>query len=147
MIDLESVDERLREWAYFFRDRRQLNHCRSIEHRFRPHSDDFAAEGWGDMESAPQVNPGRSYAVLRALQTHDAIGQLPLVNKWAITYGFCYPYLPKFVVLRAMKKFTGRRINWKAFTEALDVGRCRVHTTVFSGVFTNSFLTGNKNVA
>lgn len=141
--DLALVDDRLREWAWYFRDRKQLNHCKSIEHRFQAHSDDFAAEGWGDMESAPKAQPSRSYQVLRALETHEVIGHLPLVNKWAITYGFCYPYLPKFVVLRAMKKFTGRRIAWKAFIEALDIGRFRVYTSIFSG----QQLTRNKNVA
>ena len=128
--DLDWVDERLKEWGYFFRDRRSLERCRSIEHRFQATSDDFSAEGWGDMDSAPSVRPSASYSLLRAIQTHDAIQQLDRLYKWALTYGFAYPSMPKYVVLRCMKKYTGRKLNWQTYLEALDIGRVRVHTTI-----------------
>lgn len=128
--DLDLTDERLREWGYFFRDRRLLNHCRSIEHRFRAQSEDFASEGWGDMDSAPSVKPGRSYAIVRAIETHDALQELDRIYKWAITYAFAYPSLPRFVVLRCMRKYTGRRFNWGKYTETLDIGRMRLHTVL-----------------
>jgi hypothetical protein len=128
--DLEITDDRLREWAYFFRDRGFREHCRSIEHRFRAQSEDFASEGWGDEEAAPSVRPARSYELLRALETHAAIQQLDRIYKWALTYFYCYPGLPKFVVLRCMRKYTGHRLSWSKFEEALDIGRCRVHTTI-----------------
>jgi hypothetical protein len=128
--DLDSTDERLREWAFFYRDRKSQSRCKSIEHRFRATSDDFAAEGWGDMESAPSVRPGRSYSTLRADQTEDAIRELERIYRWALTYGYCYPHLPRFVVLRCMRKFTGRRLNWQAYLELLDIGRFRIHTTI-----------------
>jgi hypothetical protein len=131
-LNLSEVDERLREWGYFFRDRRQLSHCRSIEHRFRRRSDDADPDGWGDMESAPKTQPRASYFLDRALITHEAVQQLPKLNKWVVTYAFAYPGLPKFVVLRALKKWTGRRLNWKGYEEALDIGRCRVYTTILS---------------
>ena len=128
--DLESTDELLREWAHFFRDRKAFERCRSIEHRFRATSDDFAAEGWGDEEAAPSVRPARSYSVLRASQTQDAIQELDRIYRWALTYGYCYPHLPRFVVLRCMRKFTGRRLNWQGFLGTLDVARFRLHTTI-----------------
>ena len=128
-IDLGETDERLREWAYIFRDRRSLNRCLSLESRFRASSEDFAREGWGDMEAAPSVSPGRSYSILRAESTEDEIQKLDRVYRWAITYAYCYPGLPRFVVLRCMKKFTGRKLNWKAFVEVLDIGRMRLHAT------------------
>lgn len=131
--DLDSTDERLHEWAFFFRDRRQLNHCRSIEYRYRRSSDDADPDGWGDMETVPTAKPERSYRLLRALETHDAIQDLNLIYKWAVTYGFAYPYLPKFVVLRCMRKWTGRRLSWKSYLEALDIGRFRVHTAISCG--------------
>ena len=140
-IDLGDTDERLREWAWVFRDRHRLNRCLSLESRFRATSADFQVEGWGDMESAPSVRPGASYSILRAIETQDAIMELDRVYRWAITYAYCYPGLPRFVVLRCMKKWTGRRLNWKAFTEALDVARFRLHTTAFSvraDIFTKS---------
>lgn len=128
--DLDSTDELLREWAWFYRDRKSLNHCKSIEHRFRAQSEDFAAEGWGDMDAAPSVKPGRSYAVVRANETHEAIQELDRIYRWALTYAYCYPSLPRFVVLRCMRKFTGRRLNWRTFEEALDIARFRLHTSI-----------------
>ena len=128
--DLGFTDERLREWGWFFRDRRRLERCRSIEHRFRARSDDFATEGWGDMDAAPSVQPARSYSVLRAESTHDAIMQLDRIYRWVLTYAYCYPHLPRFVVLRCMRKFTGRRLNWQSYLEALDIARFRLHTTI-----------------
>jgi hypothetical protein len=130
--DLEDTDELLREWGYYFRDRKFREHCRSIEHRFRRSSDDADPEGWGDEEAAPKMQPARSYMLSRAISTHEVIMALDRIYKWAITYHYCYPGLPKFVVLRCMRKYTGRRLTWKAYEEALDIGRYRVRTTSYS---------------
>lgn len=128
----EEVDERLREWAFYFRDRKSFESCKSIEHRYKPHSDDYAVEGWGDVETSP-VPAKPAYQLLRALQTHEAIQKLQLVQRWAITYAFCYPSLPRFVVLRCMKKYVGRRLGWQAFMEQVDIGRMRLYAvTTFS---------------
>lgn len=129
-LDLGETDERLREWAFCFRDRHQLNRCRSLESRFRATSADYAVEGWGDMEAAPSVRLGASYSILRAESTEDEIQKLDRVYRWALTYAYCYPGLPRFVVLRCMKRFTGRKLNWKAFIETLDIARFRLHTTI-----------------
>jgi hypothetical protein len=130
-----DLEERLWEWAYFFKDRKRLERCRSIEHRFQAHSEDFAAEGWGDMETAPSVAPARSYRLPRAIQTHDVIQTLDRKYKWALTYGYCFPSLPKFVVLRSLKKFTGHRMTWNAYLEILDIGRMRVYSLLHRGAF------------
>ena len=132
-IDLGDTDERLREWAFFFRDRHQLNRCQSIESRYKRRSGEDDVDGWGDLEAAPRTLPSASYRLLRAEETQDAIMQLDRVYRWAITYAYAYPGLPRFVVLRCMKKWTGRRLNWKAFCETLDIGRYRLHTTRFCG--------------
>ena len=123
----EDLDERLWEWAYFFRDRKRLETCASAEKHYKAHSDDFAAEGWGDMEAPPKTQPARSYRLLRALETHEVIQTLDKKYKWALTYSYCYPGLPKFVVLRLMKKWTGRRLNWDRFIQDLDIARMRVY--------------------
>jgi hypothetical protein len=128
-----EVDERLAEWAWAFRDRKRLETCKSIEHRFKATSDDFAIEGWGDTESAPSVAPARSYSLRRALETHEVVQQLDRLYKWALTYGYCYPGLPRFVVLKAIRKFTGRRLTWAAYLDVLDMGRIRVHGLLCSG--------------
>jgi hypothetical protein len=122
------LDERLWEWAYYFKDRQRLERCKSIEHRFQATSDDFAKEGWGDSEAAPSVRPARSYAARRAIQTHEVIQQLDKLYKWVLTYGYCYPSLPRFVVLRAIKRFTGRRLTWGSYLDTLDIGRMRVYS-------------------
>ena len=85
------------------------------------------------MDAAPSVRPARSYSLLRAEKTQDAISRLDRIYRWALTYGYAYPGLPKFVVLRCMKKFTGRRLSWAAYLDAIDIGRMRLHTTIFSG--------------
>jgi len=127
----EEVDERLREWAYFFRDRRRLETCKSIEHRYRRSSDDADPDGWGDMESAPQTSPAPSYRLLRALDTHEVIQGMEKKYKWALTYGYCYPSLPKHLVTRLMKKYTGLRLTWTAYLEVLDIARMRVYALSF----------------
>lgn len=127
-----DLDERLWEWAYFFRDRRKLEACGSAEKHYKAHSDDFAIEGWGDVEAPPRTQPAKSYRLLRALETHEQIQSLDKQYKWALTYSYCYPSLPKFIVLRLMKKYIGRHLNWKQYLDILDVGRMRVWTTTFS---------------
>lgn len=124
-----DLDERLWEWAYFFKDRKRLEACKSIEHRYRRSSDDADPEGWGEVEAAPKTQPARSYRLLRALETHEIVQALDRKYKWALTYGYCYPSLPRFVVLRALKRFTGSRMTWKAYLETLDIGRMRVYAS------------------
>lgn len=125
-LDLSDVDERLREWAFFFRDIKARSHCASIEHKFRATSEDFGPNGWGDMESAPQVRRSSLWSLREALKTHDAINGLDKPYKWALTYAFCYPSLPRFIVLRAMKRWTGRRLSWSGFCDLTDIARIRL---------------------
>lgn len=121
-----DLDDRLREWAFYFRDRKKLERCKSIEHRFQATSDDAEKEGWGEP-SPPESRSNRLYSIRRALQTHDVIQQLDKKYKWVVTYGYAYPGLPRFVVLRALKRFTGARFTWNAYLDALGIGRMRVY--------------------
>lgn len=128
----EEIDERLNEWGYFFRDRKRLETCKSIEHRYKPHSDDYAKEGWGNIETPPKSSPARSYRLLRALETHEAIGTLDIKYRWGLTYAFCYPGLTRHLVLRMLKKHTGRRFTWAGYLELVDLGRLRVHAVLLN---------------
>lgn len=141
--DLYLADQALREWAFFFRDRRRFEHCRSIEHRYRRIQGDADPDGWGDVEAAPKTSPGASYRLQEAILTHDHVMSLPKLNKWAITFAYCYPNLERALVLRMMKKWTGRRLNWKTYLEALNIGLYRVHTAISCGLR----LQGNKKAA
>ena len=127
-VDISEIDELLREWGHFFRDRRRLERCRSIEHRFRPISEDFAKEGWGDMEAAPEKR--HSYILGRALKTHEGLMQLPKTQRWALTYTFCYPGLPRGLVLRCMKKWLGKPMTWKVYLEQSEIGRFRLYAWI-----------------
>ena len=124
-VDFNEIEDLLREWAFYFRDRRRLESCRSIEHRFKPHSDDFAKEGWGEQETPPEKK--RSYIQARALKTHEALMQLPKMQKWALTYAYCYPTLPRGMVLRVMRKWVGKSVSWKVYVEQIEVGRFRLY--------------------
>lgn len=122
-VDTSEVDELLREWGHFFRDRRRLESCRSIEHRFKPHSDDFSKEGWGE-QTPPEKKP--NYVLQRALKTHDQVMSLPKMQRWSLTYAYCYPSLPRGLVLRMLRKWMGQTVTWKVYLDQVEVGRFRV---------------------
>lgn len=123
----EECDERLREWADYHRDRRRWLRCGSLEGRYKRMAGEDEGEGWGDIESAPEAVRARPRDwILRAIETNAAIMQLQLVQRWAVTYAYAYPSLPKFVVLRALKKFTRRQITWKQYLDQVDIARLRL---------------------
>lgn len=129
----DECDERLRLWGDYFRDRRRWLRCGSLEGHYRRRAGEDDGEGWGDVEAAPEALRARPRDwILQALETNDAIMQLQLVQRWAVTYAYAYPGLPKFVVLRALKKFTRRHLNWREYLDQVDIGRVRVWTTISS---------------
>ena len=119
-----ELDERLKEWARHFRDRRRLERCRSIEGRFNPHAPGSWDAGWGDPEAAPSYLP--PIVLPRVLRTHACVQSLQKPGKWAITLGFCYPGLQRYQVLKILKKYTGRRFTWKSYLNELEMARLRV---------------------
>lgn len=129
----EAVDERLWEWGRYFRDRGRFETCGSAEKYFRAQSEDFAAEGWGEMEKAVPVRGTRPGHVLEAIRTNEVIMRLAPAQKWGLTYHFCYAGLPRFVILRCLKKWTKRRLTWKQYLEQIDLGRMRVWAAFDTG--------------
>jgi hypothetical protein len=128
LSDLPSdIDERLWEWASYFRDYRPTGRCASLEGRYQRHSDDLSEDVSEEVREAPKPPRPRNW-VLRALETHEAIQQLDRQYKWALTYHYCYPGLPKHLVLRLMKKYAGRHMAWAKFLDTVDVARMRVWT-------------------
>jgi hypothetical protein len=121
----DEIDERLWAWARYFRDRHTLGKCGSAEGNYRPHGEDFEVEGW-DKPAPPQIAPARPGAVLEAMQTNDEIMKLSRVQKWSLTYHYCYPSLPRFVILKCMRKFAGKRLTWIQFQEQVDLARIRL---------------------
>lgn len=102
----------------------------SAEKHYKRHSDDLSDElGVGVDQEAPKPPRPRNW-VLRAMATEDAIKQLPLIQRWVLTYAFCYPTLPRFVILKSIKHFTGQKLNWRQFLDQLDIGRMRLYTLI-----------------
>ena len=131
VIDIPNdVDERLREWGSYFKDRRRYMRCGSAEGNYRRHADDPDPDGWGAVERPVPTKPKERNWVLRAIKTNELILNLPIVQRWCVTYAFAYPGLPKFVVLRCIKKFSGRQLSWSAFLDQVDMGRLRVWSQI-----------------
>jgi hypothetical protein len=124
----DEVNEQLWNWGSHFRDRHSWGRCASAEKNYKPHSSDYAKEGWGEPVPPPKVAPTRSNAVLEAIKTNDLIMQLPRLQKWALTLFFCYPSLPRFVTLKILKKYAGERVTWTRYLEVVEIGRLRVYT-------------------
>ena len=121
--DLSWVDERLKAWARYFKDRHHYQSCGSLEKFFRATSEVCEAEGWGE----PSVPRAEAPLDLRSvLQTHDGIHTLSQSQRWAITYGYCYPGLERWRVLKLMRKYTGRRFTWNEYLGEIEIGRFRV---------------------
>lgn len=122
----EEADQRLREWADYFRDRRRWLRCGSAEGRYKRFAGDPDPEGWGEPESAPRAPERPRDWVLRAIETNGVIVSLPRVQRWAVTYAYAYPNLPRFVVLRAMKKYAKRHLTWREYLDQADLARMKV---------------------
>lgn len=123
----DDLRDRLYSWARYYRDRRKLGWCGSAEGKFRRTSEDFAKEGWGEPTPPPFQAPTRHRAILEAIETNAAIVQLSTVQKWAVTYYYCFSYSPRHVVLKAMRKFTGTRLNWEQFIQHVDLAHVRLN--------------------
>lgn len=130
--DLPEIEERLRLWGSYYRDRHKWNKTLSIEGFFQPGSDDYIREGWGDPEKTPSPPPKRRNWILDAHQTQDALTTLSRTDGgrilvWAITYHYAYPFLAKGLVLRVMRKYNGgQRMNWRSFELCVERGIYRV---------------------
>lgn len=120
----DELDERLKEWARFFKDRHRYSRCASIEGRFNAHAPGSWDEGWGDP--GPPQAPLPEIVVPRVLKTHACIQGLHKPGKWAITLGYCYPGLQRWLVIKIMKKYSGRRFTWNQYLDELEVARVRV---------------------
>ena len=127
-----EVDELLWDWAAYFRDYKPQGRCMSLEGLYQRHSDALAEEVSEEVREAPKRPRPRNW-VLRAIQTHEAIQQLDKQYKWALTYCYCYPSLPKFVVLRLMKKYANKHLSWTRYMEVVDIARMRVWSLTTMG--------------
>lgn len=123
----DELDNRLKEWAWVYRDRpMRARSCASAEKFFRRWTDpDF-------MEEGPKPERRPSYNTLLAAETDHCIRRVcDKPQRWAVTYAYCYPYLARGAVLGAMRHRTGRRMNWHQFLDLLDFARVRIYTCLY----------------
>lgn len=120
------VDERLRAWSRYFKDRRTYSRCHSIEGRFDAFAKGCWDEGWGSQDEIPPASVPPILDLPSVLQTHAAVGLLVRPQKWSVTLNYCYPTLSRWQVLKIMKKYTGRRFSWRSYLNELDIARLRV---------------------
>jgi hypothetical protein len=121
-----ECDERLKEWARYFKDRQAFGFARSIEGRFQAHSPGSWDEGWGSQSDIPPPEPRSNVELPRVLRTHSAVMSLDRPYRWVVTYGFCYPYLERWQTLKFLRKYTGKRFSWAQYMDALDIARLRI---------------------
>jgi hypothetical protein len=128
----EELDERLREWARYFKDRRRYTRCQSIEGRFNPFAPGSWDAGWGDPGAPQGVLP--AIVLPRVLRTHACVMGLPeRSQRWAVTLRYCYPGLERFQILKIIRKYSGKRQSWKRHEEDLDIARMRVWACLLNG--------------
>ena len=122
----EELDERLREWARFFKDRHHWERVKSLEGRFEAHSPGSWDEGWGSKDEIPPQPLAPAVELPRVLQTHQAVMELDKAGRWKVTYAYCYPHLERWQVLKFLRKYTGHRYTWNQYMDGLDIARMRV---------------------
>lgn len=109
-VDLDETRRLLREWAAFFRDRPK---------RWRT----FSAEGnWRSPQIWEPQQPRPDFHELRALETWWHLRAIPTPYYRALTWRYCYPWLPIGIPLRALKRRLGYTITLKEYDQLVQNG-------------------------
>lgn len=124
MTDLDEVRTRLREWAYFFRDRARKGHAGSAEGNWR------SPQVWESPKPRPVHDPRR------AAHTQDLLQRLPTPNHRALCWRYAYPWLPLGIPLRSLSRRLGYRVNLKQYDELVVLGEYRMAALLDSGIET-----------
>lgn len=114
MADVEEARSRLREWAYYFRDRPTKGKAGSAEGNWR------SPQVWEAQKPKPVVS------LLRAIETQGLLKQLPTPNHRALAWRFAYPWLPLSIPLRHLSRRLGHRVNLKEYDELVQIGEYRL---------------------
>lgn len=119
MSDVEEARNRLREWAYYFRDRPIKGKAGSAEGNWR----------------SPQVwdppNPKPVVSLLRAIETQGYLQQLPTPNHRALSWRYAYPWLPLGIPLRSLSRRLGYRVNLRTYEELVTIGEYRLASLLY----------------
>lgn len=74
-----DLENRLRNWAAWARDRQSFSHCASLEHRYK------SPQHWYPEEPKTPVD------ILDAIALQKVIAGLGHDYAWALTFAYCYP--------------------------------------------------------
>lgn len=114
MSDVEEARNRLREWAYYFRDRPINGKAGSAEGNWR----------------SPQIwdppNPRPVVSLLRAIETQGLLQELPTPNHRALAWRYAYPWLPLGIPLRSLSRRLGYRITLRVYEDLVTLGEYRL---------------------
>ena len=119
MSDVEEARNRLREWAYYFRDRPIKGKAGSAEGNWR------SPQVWEAQKPKPVVS------LLRAIETQGYLQQLPKPNFRALTFRYCWPWLPVGIPLRHLTRRVGYRVNLRTYEELVTIGEYRLASLLY----------------
>jgi len=114
LIDLEEARARLREWAYVYRDRAKRGKAASAEGRWR------SPQVWETQKPRPLVVERQADATQEILQT------IPVPNYRAITFRYCWPWLPLGIALRHLKRRLGYAVTLRDYEHLVILGEYAV---------------------
>lgn len=114
MSDVEEARARLREWAYYFRDRPTKGKAGSAEGNWR------SPQVWEAQKPKPVVS------LLRAIETQGLLQELPKPNHRALAWRYCYPWLPLGIPLRSLSRRLGYRITLRVYDDLVTLGEYRL---------------------
>lgn len=127
--DLDEARYRLREWAYYHRDRARKHKAGSAEGNWR------SPQIWYPEEPKP------GYDQLQAIKTHEILkdrNRIPTLQYRALTWRYCYPFVPIHIALRWLSRRTNtfpggpiRRVNLKEYQELVTIGEMRFAAALF----------------
>lgn len=113
-IDLDETRRRLRGWACHYRDRARQGSAGSAERKW------LSPQCW----ESPQPRP--VFPFLEAVETQRLLQQLPTPNFRALTFRYCWPWLPVGIPLRHLSRRLGYRVTLKIYDELVRIGEHRL---------------------
>src|SRR5262245_54781340 len=120
--DIDEARARLREWAHFFRDVARRSRSFSAEGAWR------SPQVWEAQKPKPAYDPKRAlttWLLLREVDTPPGPqGKCPYYR--ALTWRYCYPWLPVGIPLRSLSRRLGYKINLRTYDELVYVGEIRL---------------------
>lgn len=114
MVDLDEARERLREWAYFFRDRARKGRAFSAEGNWR------SPQVWDPPKPRPAHDPKRASA------TWGLLREIPVPQYRALTFRYCWPWLPIAIPIRHLSRRLDYRVNQKDYEHLVLLGEYAV---------------------